>query len=94
MGIEVDISHRLGTREKGFFLDVNFASDDRFVVLFGPSGSGKTVTVKSIAGLMTPKMGKIVVGERVLFDSKNRINLCPRKRKVGYVFQDYALFPT
>lgn len=93
MNIEMDINQRLGTRENEFTLDVSFASDDRIIVLFGPSGSGKTVTVKTIAGLMTPKDGRIAVGGRVLFDSKSRINMCPRQRRVGYVFQDYALFP-
>ena len=93
MGIAVDIKQRLGTREKGFTLEVSFASDDRFIVLFGPSGSGKTMTVKTIAGLMTPQAGRIVMGDRVLFDSRTSTNLCPRKRRIGYVFQDYALFP-
>jgi len=63
------------------------------VVLFGPSGSGKTVTIRSIAGLMTPELGKIAVGGRVLFDAEDGINLPARQRDIGYVLQDYALFP-
>ena len=64
------------------------------VVIIGPSGCGKSMTLKSIAGIETPTEGKIQIGEHVLFDSKNKVNLKPQKRKIGYLFQNYALFPT
>jgi molybdate transport system ATP-binding protein len=63
------------------------------VVLFGPSGAGKTLTLQAIAGLVRPQAGVVRVGDRVLFDSSRGIDLPARERKVGYLFQDYALFP-
>ncbi|WP_394699686.1 ABC transporter ATP-binding protein [uncultured Pseudodesulfovibrio sp.] len=66
---------------------------DRAVVLFGPSGSGKTLTLRSIAGMLTPDQGYIKVNGDVVFDSSANVNVPTRRRKVGYVFQDYALFP-
>jgi len=67
--------------------------DGEFVALFGESGVGKTTILRMIAGLEVPNLGKIVVKDRVWFDSKKNINLHPSKRKIGFVFQDYALFP-
>jgi len=61
--------------------------------IYGPSGSGKTTCLKCIAGLTAPESGSIVVDEQVWFDSAAKINLSPQKRHVGFVFQDYALFP-
>jgi len=63
------------------------------VVLFGPSGSGKSTVLNCLAGLLRPARGKIVANQIVFFDSANGINLAPQKRRVGYVFQNYALFP-
>ena len=63
------------------------------MALLGASGSGKSMTLKCIAGIERPDSGKIVLNGRVLFDSERRINLSPQKRKVGYLFQQYALFP-
>ncbi len=63
------------------------------MAILGPSGCGKTMTLKCIAGLMTPDQGKIVLNELVLFDSQQRINLPARERKIGFLFQNYALFP-
>jgi molybdate transport system ATP-binding protein len=62
-------------------------------VLFGPSGAGKTLTLQCLAGLIRPDAGRIVVDERVLFDSAAGVDLPPQQRRVGYVFQGYALFP-
>ncbi|DAB40069.1 MAG TPA: molybdenum ABC transporter ATP-binding protein [Sulfurovum sp. UBA12169] len=62
-------------------------------VLFGKSGAGKSTILKMIAGLLEPTGGKIVIGDEVWYDSSKKINLPPQKRKVGFVFQDYALFP-
>ena len=93
MNILVDIKKRLWSGRRVFSLEVSFASDQDVVVLFGPSGAGKSLTLQAIAGLITPDAGRIVVGERVLFDAERRIRVPARHRDVGYVFQDYALFP-
>lgn len=93
MHLEVDVEVELATRERRFNLQVSFNSDEQRVVIFGPSGAGKSVTIQSIAGLLHPKRGRIVLGERVLYDSTRQIDLPARERQVGYLFQDYALFP-
>ena len=64
-----------------------------YIGLMGASGSGKSMTLKCIAGIMTPDCGRIVLGNQILFDSEKKINLPPQKRKIGYLFQNYALFP-
>ena len=64
-----------------------------FTILFGPSGAGKTTVLNCIAGLASPDDGRIVVDGRVFFDSGQGINLPARQRRIGYVFQDLALFP-
>ena len=76
-----------------FTLDASWTSDQPIVALVGPSGSGKTLTLQCIAGLIAPDSGRIVCAGRTLFDSSERINLRPQERRVGYVFQGYALFP-
>ena len=67
--------------------------DNAFVTLLGPSGCGKTTTLRMIAGLETPTSGKITIGDKVVFDSDMGINVPANKRKVGFLFQNYALFP-
>ncbi len=76
-----------------FVLDVAFAAPAGVSVIFGPSGSGKTTVLQCLAGLLQPDAGAITVGEEPLFDSARKINLSPQERRVGYVFQDLALFP-
>ncbi|BDG60033.1 ABC transporter ATP-binding protein [Caldinitratiruptor microaerophilus] len=76
-----------------FRLHVNLEVKDHVVALFGPSGSGKSMTLQCIAGLVTPDAGRIEIGGRVVFDSGTGVNLPPERRNVGYVFQNYALFP-
>lgn len=75
-----------------FTLDVDFACEDHFICLLGASGSGKSMTLKCIAGLEKPDRGYIALNGRVLFDDEKKIDLSPQERKVGYLFQNYALF--
>ena len=79
--------------DAGFALDVDFAAPAGFTILFGASGAGKTTLLECVAGLATPGAGMITVGSRTFFDSEARIDLAVADRKVGYVFQDLALFP-
>ena len=65
--------------------------DNEFITLLGPSGCGKTTTLRMIAGLETPTEGKIIIGDTVVFDSEEGINLSPAKRDIGFLFQNYAL---
>lgn len=89
MAIEVAIKKKIGN----FILDVAFEAGEEIFAILGASGCGKSMTLKCIAGIETPDEGKIIVNGRTLFDSEKRVNLAPQKRKVGYMFQDYALFP-
>jgi molybdate transport system ATP-binding protein len=77
----------------GFKLDVEIYANHDLVAVMGPSGSGKTMSLQCLAGLCRPDEGYIELNNRVLFDSKKGINLPPGRRKVGFVFQNYALFP-
>jgi molybdate transport system ATP-binding protein len=77
----------------GFDLDVAWSAGSGVAVLFGPSGAGKTLTLQCLAGLLRPAAGRIVVDGRVFFDSQTGVNLSAQERRVGYVFQGYALFP-
>jgi len=89
MRIEVDVSRRVGA----FGLEAAFAGNSGITALFGRSGCGKTTILNLIAGLLRPDRGRIVVGERVLFDSAQGIEIPPQERRVGYVFQDGLLLP-
>lgn len=87
----LDIAIRKNLPE--FKLDVAFQVDREIMAILGPSGCGKTMTLKCIAGLMLPDQGSITLNQQVLFDSQQGINLPARARKVGFLFQNYALFP-
>jgi len=85
----VDIQKQL----PGFLLDVSFTTHEGALGLLGPSGAGKSMILRCIAGLSTPDRGRIILNGRVLFDSRRGINLPSRDRRVGFLFQNYALFP-
>jgi len=88
--LEVALRHR----HPDFHLDVGFVVPATGVTaLFGPSGAGKTLTLRHLAGLERADAGRIALGGRVLFDAATGIHVPPRARRVGLVFQDYALFP-
>lgn len=90
MAVKVNITKDFG----GFCLDVNLQSENHRIGILGASGCGKTMTLKAIAGVQDLDQGYIEINKRVLMDSDHNICLKPQKRKVGYVFQNYALFPT
>ncbi len=89
MSLSVNIHKELDD----FTLNVNFETAGDMMALLGASGCGKSMTLKCIAGLEKPDRGRIVLNDRVLYDSEKHINLPPQKRRVGYLFQQYALFP-
>jgi len=91
--LTVHLRKQLGQARDSFSLDLEFHAAPGITILFGPSGAGKTSILDCIAGLLTPDSGRIVIGERVRFDSATAVNLATPKRQVGYVFQDLALFP-
>ena len=89
MALSVDIQKQLGD----FRLEVRFETGDETLALLGASGCGKSVTLKCIAGILTPDEGHIELDGVTLYDSAARIDLPPQRRRVGYLFQQYALFP-
>ncbi len=92
---EIKLEH-ITKRWKNFYAvdDLNLLIEDNaFVTLLGPSGCGKTTTLRMIAGLETPTSGRITIGDRVVYDSALGINIPANKRKVGFLFQNYALWP-
>ncbi|MGB9929423.1 MAG: ABC transporter ATP-binding protein [Methanosarcina sp.] len=101
MPVEVNIEKKFYGRKSiknkrgtpSFSMHCNFDACSDFIVLFGCSGSGKTTALRCIAGLETPDAGKIKINDTLYFDSKKKVNLPPQKRKIGYMFQENALFP-
>ncbi len=89
MTIRFDVKKDFGD----FCLDLRLQAGNEVMGLLGASGCGKSMTLKSIAGVKKPDSGRIVLDDKVLFDSQARINLAPQERRVGFLFQNYALFP-
>ncbi len=82
-----------GPDSAGFSLEIDFKAGAAVTVLFGPSGAGKTLALDAVAGFVHPDAGRILLDDEILFDAAAQVNLPPRRRNCGYVFQNYALFP-
>ena len=97
MSLPDTLSARVGKRLSGvgrdFVLEVDLAISPGITILFGPSGAGKTTLLDCIAGLTVPSSGRVAIGNKVFFDSGREINLPVQNRRIGYVFQELALFP-
>jgi molybdate transport system ATP-binding protein len=89
MSVSVDIKRQF----RNFSLDVSFSAGDGRTGILGASGCGKSMTLKSVAGIETPDSGVISIDGDTVFDSGRNVRLAPQKRKAGYLFQSYALFP-
>lgn len=90
MAVSIDIKKKL----EDFCIELQIESSSKRIGILGASGCGKSMTLKMIAGIEKPDEGTIRIGSMVVFDSESRINVKPQKRNVGYLFQNYALFPT
>ena len=88
----INVSKRWGKTTAVDHLNLHI-NDREFITLLGPSGCGKTTTLRMIAGLETPTEGKILIGDKVVFDSETGVNVSPSKRDIGFLFQNYALWP-
>ena len=93
MHLDVDLRKRVASAGRVFDLAVRFTSQTERVALFGPSGAGKSLTLQILAGLVRPDDGVIRVDGQVWFDAGRGIDVPARERRIGYVFQHYALFP-
>jgi molybdate transport system ATP-binding protein len=93
MSFEIEFQKRLKSAGRSFDLQISFTSQARRTVIYGPSGAGKSLCLQAIAGLLQPDSGRIKVLGKTLFDSTSGVNLPAQKRGLGFLFQDYALFP-
>lgn len=92
--IQINLEYSFLTPNGKKNLSINTEIPEKEIIgLSGPSGAGKTTFLRILAGLETPERGKIKVGKQVFFDSEKKMNVPPQKRKLGFMFQDYALFP-
>lgn len=92
-GGKMALSVELHKKFKGFQMDVAFEHDGGSLGILGGSGMGKSMTLKMIAGLVKPDSGKVIVDGRIVYDSAAKIDMPARERHIGYLFQQYALFP-
>lgn len=90
MAVYIDIEKKF----RGFHLKVKLESTSPTIGILGASGSGKSMTLRCIAGIETPDRGKIIINGKTVYDSEKGICMKPQKRRIGYLFQNYALFPT
>ena len=93
MRLEVDIAKTVASGGRSFTLAIGFASDTQRTVLYGPSGAGKSLALRAIGGLLSPDRGRIAFGGAAWFDAGRGVDVPPRDRRIGFLFQDYALFP-
>jgi len=91
--IDVDLRLSVADRSRRFDLAVRFATDVPFAALYGPSGAGKSLTMQAIAGLLHPSAGHVRLDGRTLYDSAAGVDVPAPERRMGYLFQNYALFP-
>jgi molybdate transport system ATP-binding protein len=91
--IDVDIGLAVSDRRRRFELAMRFATDAASVALYGPSGAGKSLTLQALAGLLRPQRGHVRVAGRTLFDAAAGVDVPASERRIGYLFQNYALFP-
>ncbi len=91
--IDVALQLSVSDARRRFDLDVAFSTDAPFVALYGPSGSGKSLTLQGVAGLLPVRAGQVRLNGRTLLDTAAGVDLPPEARRVGYLFQQYALFP-
>lgn len=92
--INIDLHKKLQAAAGEMNLRLQLAfTPGNFIALYGESGAGKTSTLRMLAGLLKPDQGKIIINNKTWFDSEKKINIPPQQRKIGFVFQDYALFP-
>ncbi len=90
MHIELDFVKKYNN----FVLRLQYKGNSNRIGILGASGCGKSMTLKIIAGIITPDQGRIMIDDQVFYDSATKVNLTPQQRKIGYLFQNYALFPT
>ena len=89
----MSVSFRLLKKLNYFSLDVDFAMGNELLVIEGVSGAGKTTILNCLAGIAVPDEGEIIVDERLIFSHTDKVNVPAEKRNIGYLFQNYALFP-
>jgi len=93
MSLSFHLKKHFPSRSGGFSIDIRLSAEENMTVLFGPSGAGKSLVLNMLSGIVRPDQGFVRIKEREVFNSETGINIPIRDRKIGYLFQDYALFP-